>query len=423
MRCPAARSDRRGTGRGGRWSWRRCRAGSAGRRPARRSAEGLPVHIRCAARGRRTRRRRGLAVGADAVAGISVERGAEIGDRAVVERFNRRGWRRIVLLLSSATAWREIVALARLFAIISTLIICGDMKELAFEIAETAHALRRCFDRRASSAWGSPRPMEGAARLAACPGMRQVDLAERSTLSRSRCAALSTGWKMPAWSSGSPIRRPPGMAPARPSRRAAGGAAARAGRRPVTARSSPASARGCGAIRGQARPHARKFCGAEDAAEGISMNKMKAGAPIEDRETVEAEAQVAARSASGWPHALGAGAARRDWPLFLADRRHSVSDRQCLCEAGRLGHLDPGQRAGRRRSMSREPACEPRATCSSGSIPAPFEVALAAGRGAARRRAAADEPLEVQAAGTGADIGGAAANLAIARRASAARRR
>ena len=53
------------------------------------------------------------------------------------------------------------------------------MEQLAWEIGETSHALRRAFDRRAASL-GVTRPQwRVLAHLGRVPGQRQVDLAER----------------------------------------------------------------------------------------------------------------------------------------------------------------------------------------------------------------------------------------------------
>lgn len=62
--------------------------------------------------------------------------------------------------------------------LISTLIICVPMEDLPFEIAETAHALRRAFDRRASSLGVTRAQWKVLFRLTRFPGLRQVELAE-----------------------------------------------------------------------------------------------------------------------------------------------------------------------------------------------------------------------------------------------------
>ena len=52
------------------------------------------------------------------------------------------------------------------------------MEDLPFEIAETAHALRRAFDRRASSLGVTRAQWKVLFRLTRFPGLRQVELAE-----------------------------------------------------------------------------------------------------------------------------------------------------------------------------------------------------------------------------------------------------
>ena len=52
------------------------------------------------------------------------------------------------------------------------------MDDLPFEIAETAHALRRAFDRRASSLGVTRAQWKVLFRLTRFPGLRQVELAE-----------------------------------------------------------------------------------------------------------------------------------------------------------------------------------------------------------------------------------------------------
>ena len=53
------------------------------------------------------------------------------------------------------------------------------MEQLAWEIGETAHALRRAFDRRAASMGVTRAQWRVLAHLGHRPGQRQVDLAER----------------------------------------------------------------------------------------------------------------------------------------------------------------------------------------------------------------------------------------------------
>ncbi|MCY7270718.1 MAG: MarR family transcriptional regulator [Sphingomonas bacterium] len=64
--------------------------------------------------------------------------------------------------------------------LISTLIICTDMnlETLPFEIAETAHALRRSFDRRVAPLGVTRAQWRALAWLARHPGLRQVELAD-----------------------------------------------------------------------------------------------------------------------------------------------------------------------------------------------------------------------------------------------------
>lgn len=52
------------------------------------------------------------------------------------------------------------------------------MEDLPFEIAETAHALRKAFDRRASALGVTRAQWKVLFRLTRFPGMRQVDLAD-----------------------------------------------------------------------------------------------------------------------------------------------------------------------------------------------------------------------------------------------------
>jgi len=52
------------------------------------------------------------------------------------------------------------------------------MDDLPFEIAETAHAMRRAFDRRASALGVTRAQWKVLFRLTRCPGVRQVELAE-----------------------------------------------------------------------------------------------------------------------------------------------------------------------------------------------------------------------------------------------------
>ena len=53
------------------------------------------------------------------------------------------------------------------------------MEQLAWEIGETAHALRRAFDRRASEVGVTRAQWRVLAHLGRTPGQRQVELAER----------------------------------------------------------------------------------------------------------------------------------------------------------------------------------------------------------------------------------------------------
>ena len=54
----------------------------------------------------------------------------------------------------------------------------GAMEDLPFEIAETAHALRKAFDRRASALGVSRAQWKVLFRLTRYPGLRQVELAD-----------------------------------------------------------------------------------------------------------------------------------------------------------------------------------------------------------------------------------------------------
>ena len=53
------------------------------------------------------------------------------------------------------------------------------MEILAWEIGETAHALRRAFDRRAAELGVTRAQWRVMAHVGRCPGLRQVDLADR----------------------------------------------------------------------------------------------------------------------------------------------------------------------------------------------------------------------------------------------------
>lgn len=64
-------------------------------------------------------------------------------------------------------------------AIVSTLIICAAMETVPFEIAETAHALRRSFDRRAATLGVTRAQWKVLFRLSRTPGLRQVELADQ----------------------------------------------------------------------------------------------------------------------------------------------------------------------------------------------------------------------------------------------------
>ena len=54
----------------------------------------------------------------------------------------------------------------------------GAMEDLPFEIAETAHALRKAFDRRASALGVTRAQWKVLFRLTRFPGLRQVELAD-----------------------------------------------------------------------------------------------------------------------------------------------------------------------------------------------------------------------------------------------------
>lgn len=54
----------------------------------------------------------------------------------------------------------------------------GAMEDLPFEIAETAHALRKAFDRRASALGVTRAQWKVLFRLTRYPGLRQVELAD-----------------------------------------------------------------------------------------------------------------------------------------------------------------------------------------------------------------------------------------------------
>jgi len=62
--------------------------------------------------------------------------------------------------------------------LISTLIICPRMETLAFEIAETAHAMRRAFDRRAATLGVTRAQWKVLFRVSRTPGLRQIELAD-----------------------------------------------------------------------------------------------------------------------------------------------------------------------------------------------------------------------------------------------------
>ena len=63
--------------------------------------------------------------------------------------------------------------------LLSVLIIWAPMKELAWEIAETAHALRRFYDRRALQLGVTRAQWRVLAWLSREPGLKQVELADR----------------------------------------------------------------------------------------------------------------------------------------------------------------------------------------------------------------------------------------------------
>ena len=63
--------------------------------------------------------------------------------------------------------------------LVSKLIICGLMKDLAWQISETSHALRRFFNRRVAELGVTRAQWRVIALLGHHPGMKQVELADR----------------------------------------------------------------------------------------------------------------------------------------------------------------------------------------------------------------------------------------------------
>jgi MarR family transcriptional regulator, transcriptional regulator for hemolysin len=61
----------------------------------------------------------------------------------------------------------------------STLIICAVMKDLAWQISETSHALRRFYNRRVAEVGVTRAQWRVIATLGHHPGMKQVELADR----------------------------------------------------------------------------------------------------------------------------------------------------------------------------------------------------------------------------------------------------
>ena len=72
------------------------------------------------------------------------------------------------------------------------------METMPFEIGETAHALRKAFDRLAVGLGVTRAQWKVLFRPNRNPGLRQVELADLSTSSRSPCAGSSTGSRRPA---------------------------------------------------------------------------------------------------------------------------------------------------------------------------------------------------------------------------------
>ena len=76
------------------------------------------------------------------------------------------------------------------------------METLPFEIGETAHALRKAFDRRAVGLGVTRAQWKVLFRLTRTPGLRQVELADMLDIEPITLCGSSTGSRKRAWSSG-----------------------------------------------------------------------------------------------------------------------------------------------------------------------------------------------------------------------------
>ncbi len=77
----------------------------------------------------------------------------------------------------------------------------------------------------------------------------------------------------------------------------------------------------------------------------VGVNKMSA---VAEADSAQAPAELTQKRGAAGADAVRAAADPGRRALFLADERRDRVDRQCLCEAGRHRHLDPGQRSGGR---------------------------------------------------------------------------
>jgi MarR family transcriptional regulator, transcriptional regulator for hemolysin len=95
--------------------------------------------------------------------------------------------------------------------LISTLIIWTLMETLPFEIGETAHALRRSFDRRAATLGVTRAQWKVLFRLSRTPGLRQVELADQldvepiTLVERTADPADRRAWRLQVTSKAAPL--------------------------------------------------------------------------------------------------------------------------------------------------------------------------------------------------------------------------
>ena len=220
---------------------------------------------------------------------------------------------------------------------ISTLTISVAMETLPFEIGETAHALRKAFDRLAVGLGVTRAQWKVLFRLTRTPGLRQVELADMLDhradhfVPDRRPARGSRAGRAHARS-----RRPPRVAAARhragaAADREASGDRRRAGRAGVCAESTRRTSRSRGRCwRGSARTPAA----ARRNQQGVEpMNKMSTETMTGDgRGSAGARRQARPAGASASlrtdPDADRAGAAAARRRLLLADQRRQRVDRR-----------------------------------------------------------------------------------------------